>query len=564
MNLRFSNIGAEKFWRDNGISEVYAKSWFDSVRYVINSKFRLSVKLSDWINEFVKNPSSDLVLVANCIPSNPVTDLQVKEVQNWVYKNIRYKGDVEVWGMPEHWNTPDETLKKNLMVGDCVAEYEEIYTKNGLKKAKEIELGDEILSYDFESKQFCYKRIINKWNKGELNIKRVHLRNGQHIDITEDHNMLVRTNQKSSEYVKQRLKDIDLDRWWKRKIPVAKKIPYVCSVPIFEKEIYRIIGHYLAEGWKNKDGSIYSSGYELNDYIIPLLEKYDIPHTACDYGDVPRVRFLKSEFRNFLKTLKENSFDIHLSEELITLPEDYLRELLYGLWLGDGTKFQYPDKRGYKNNKEWTFSTSSEQLAKDLQRIHLYLGEPLHVWKQEHHQGLGNQPIFRLNKNSESFFNQDYGYGGLSEVSIKEVEDIGIFNCYDWEVEDTHNFVFANGTITHNCEDGAILMYVLCRLKNVPANRLLLMAGDVLVGKGASQGGHAWLAYRPFNYPLSFVFLDWCYNPDLRPVDEMTLYNVKSKFILSDSFSAYKWIWFACNEEYSFYELNDNFGGMRK
>lgn len=112
-----------------------------------------------------------------------------------------------------------------------------------------------------------------------------------------------------------------------------------------------------------------------------------------------------------------------------------------------------------------------------------------------------------------------------------------------------------------DCEDGAILMYVLCRLKGIPANRLMIMAGDVDDGK--NKGGHCWLAYRPKNYPYNFFFLDWCYWYNGNSFPARNMFDVIGKEVqefkymgsMLKSFvrqmSPYKTIWFGFNEEYS-------------
>lgn len=60
-----------------------------------------------------------------------------------------------------------------------------------------------------------------------------------------------------------------------------------------------------------------------------------------------------------------------------------------------------------------------------------------------------------------------------------------------------------------DCEDGAILIYTLGILAGVPESRLKIMCGWVKTTGG--KGGHAWCAYKPDQYPLNWVFLDWCY-----------------------------------------------------
>lgn len=113
-------------------------------------------------------------------------------------------------------------------------------------------------------------------------------------------------------------------------------------------------------------------------------------------------------------------------------------------------------------------------------------------------------------------------------------------------------------TYEGDCEDGAILMYLLCRIKGVPANRLLIAAGSV---KG---GGHAWLCYKPINYPLNYVFLDWCYWYSSKSVSQRNMFEVIGKTIREfkkshlmkgawqQSISLYYNIWFMFNEDKSY------------
>lgn len=102
-----------------------------------------------------------------------------------------------------------------------------------------------------------------------------------------------------------------------------------------------------------------------------------------------------------------------------------------------------------------------------------------------------------------------------------------------------------------DCEDGAILMYVLCRLKGVPENRLMLFAGDVANPWNKSTVGHCWLGYRPDLYPLNFVFLDWCYYYDPNTIDRRELFYIHNQTIYGSKSQKYKTIWFAFNEEVS-------------
>ena len=412
-----------------------------------------------------------------------------------------YETDLKNFKSNEYWLSPKEAFDYyviNLKAGDCFAGYEEIYTKNGLKKIEDIEVGNEVLSYDFETNKYVYKKVIKHWDKGNLKVNRIHFRNGQILDVSENHPMWHRINKTGkSQYEKQYLSKIDLNNWFKRKIPIVKKLPYTKSKPIWNKKLYRVIGHYLAEGFTDKNKwSVDSSGYELIEYIIPILEKHNIPFTEYknNFG-VPCIRFLKSNFKDYLKPLKENSFNINLSEEILTLPEEYLKELLYGMWLGDGTKKIVNITEN--SQRDWIYSTSSKKLAEDIQRIGLQLGDSYHIWKQENHQGVGDKPIYRITHNPNSCFLRDFGNDGISEVSISFIEKLNKTQMFDLTVEDTHTVIMKNGIITHQCEDTSALLYgaIVSGLKYLGydfENRLLRIDINFPVG-------HAVVSYQKSN-----------------------------------------------------------------
>lgn len=113
-----------------------------------------------------------------------------------------------------------------------------------------------------------------------------------------------------------------------------------------------------------------------------------------------------------------------------------------------------------------------------------------------------------------------------------------------------------------DCEDGAILIYVLARLKGITANRLLIFTGSV------NGGSHCWLGYKPNNYPLNYSFIDWCYLADLTAIEKrnkFSIYNQRimeyksgSEFIQSNYYN----IWFGFNEVTSYKELTYNYKGF--
>jgi intein/homing endonuclease len=456
----------------------------------------------------------------------------------WVMHNISYMSDKEVFGSTEYWSTDFETLSTKK--GDCVTENEEIITKKGIKKIKDIKKGELVLSYDFEKKEYCYKPVKEIWDKGIKKVKRVHFRNGSTIDVTEEHPLWVRTNQKHSKYEKKYLKDIDLTKWWKRKVPVAKKIPYQSEDSNWlTKNKCFIIGHYIAEGWEEKS-HICTSGYDC-PIIAEKLEKEKIPFGEGKNGNgVPIIRFHKSKFKDFLKGILKNSFEINLPNTILNLPEEKLKAFLDGYFLGDGGNLEkYVDKRGFKKSVAFYYSTSSDQLAKDLVLIHLRLGKPIYSWKCKNHKGKGNKPIWRLFFNPNSNFLKDYGYKGLSESSISYIEDIGKQKTKDIQIKDTATFFFRNGICSHNCDSGSILLHNLMVASKIPYYRIRLNAGSV------AGGGNAYITYFR-EHDNQAVVLDWCYWSNTKPVKDRKLHKDERD---------YYGIWFSSNKKHSFGEI---------
>lgn len=112
---------------------------------------------------------------------------------------------------------------------------------------------------------------------------------------------------------------------------------------------------------------------------------------------------------------------------------------------------------------------------------------------------------------------------------------------------------------TGDCEDGAILEFVLARMKGIPTNRLLILCGDVL------GGGHAWLGYKPQEYPLNFVFMDWCYWTNINSIEFRNKFfidkdNKVHEYSNKELKSNYYKVWWGINDETSITNFKYIFG----
>jgi hypothetical protein len=347
-------------------------------------------------------------------------------------------------------------------VGDCIATYVKIYMSDGsLKKVGDLKIGDMVMSYDFETQRYIKKPIINIWEKGVKPIQRVYFANGTCTDVTKNHPFWGKTS--NGKYKKTLLSEIwnfDKKTWvytssYKRKVPFVKKIPYIVKdIKWLTEDHCFIIGFFYGDGWVHgKKRTVGIGSHKVPTLIIPKLKKYNIPFsTYTSNHNVPCIRILKSSFKDFLRKLKNNSFDMDIPEILRSLPQNKLKKFIEGHFEADG--HYHKIKRGVVSKYviEKIHSTSCGKFVMRLYDMFLKLGKCLYVWRQMKHGGLGKKPIYRLHDNEYFLYKRHYGYDGISEISIKSVKNVGTYRTRDFEVQDTHAYIFENGVVAHNCE----------------------------------------------------------------------------------------------------------------
>lgn len=91
--------------------------FFEKALYwIINSKYRTSVRLSKWIKEQIYNVDPSLLLLALSLKGKN-NDETIINILRFVHKEITYKPDSEVWSMPEYWQKAITTF--DLKISDC-------------------------------------------------------------------------------------------------------------------------------------------------------------------------------------------------------------------------------------------------------------------------------------------------------------------------------------------------------------------------------------------------------------------------------------------------------------
>jgi hypothetical protein len=97
-----------------------------------------------------------------------------------------------------------------------------------------------------------------------------------------------------------------------------------------------------------------------------------------------------------------------------------------------------------------------------------------------------------------------------------------------------------------DCEDGAILVFCLCRAADISPERVFIAAGDV------DGGGHCWVRYISENWPYVLFFIDWCYYPSLKPIKSRIGYMEDKNRIIQPVNSPYIKYWFIANDKGGF------------
>ena len=121
-----------------------------------------------------------------------------------------------------------------------------------------------------------------------------------------------------------------------------------------------------------------------------------------------------------------------------------------------------------------------------------------------------------------------------------------------WQVAD-ETFLEKSG----DCEDGAVLILVLCRLAGIPYTRIRLAASHVANPYNGMMAGHAYVKYKPEFKATgdddTWVVLDWCWFYDHRAI------GWRSKF---KNLNTYREAWFEVNDwrYYGKYNLEAEFG----
>ena len=437
---------------------------------------------------------------------------------------------------------------------NCLSGDTRVYTTNrGLVELKDIQVGDSVFAFDQADRKLKEKRVVNRWNKGLRKIFRVRFSNGSEIKATAEHPILSFNKEKKRlEWKKVSEITVGDIAWMSKEIPAYKPVKFIFEVGKPRTGKYKhvkyperaslglmwLLGLYVGDGSRQYSKPLHK--YTAVVYSVPTSESIHgtLVKTAFNEFDVsPTIRldgiattFSSVVFARFLQEFgfsgdahgkripswvyaanRENrlSFlagiidsDGHVTKDgycaqIIGCNRMLLEDVRYlalssGLGASTIIKRDYPSvhKKIIINKNEAHAGDSYILKLSNIQNLKDYLKKPescekIKILKSKNKRIKANNYDI-LKKTSKK--NEWIGI-----TAVTGIEEAGIEEVFDIEVEELHNFV-ANGIIVKNCNTKRALVEKNARMQWVDGSLgskvTMLYPMSVLRGEGSSTSNY--------------------------------------------------------------------------
>lgn len=349
----------------------------------------------------------------------------------------------------------------------------------------EVEVGDQVVSYNFERGVFEPKKVLNVWNKGCRPVVKVSLTNGTSFTSTPDHKMFTGDSHRGRltprvERLSTMLEAPNSGLVMAQHIP-----PMGMTTDRRPMEMFWLDGIYLAEGYGSSDSrrdiDIANDDPVVVEAITEKLTAVGARYRVAGRPVHNYVNVHSGPVATALETLGSRSGAKKMIPSIhFAAARAQLLELLDAYATGDGHIHQ-----GKRGNRKVTYGTISKQLAYDLFLSHLLIGQPASVRFVEDHMGVGRTGIYRVHSTTPTpdhkwdaykpLFTAGNRQKNLTMIGIEGVEPVSEQTVFDIEVEDNHNFVLADsGLIVHNCDDKTLLLSALYFHAGIPSEIVIV------------------------------------------------------------------------------------------
>jgi ribonucleoside-diphosphate reductase alpha chain len=481
-----TDILAQKYFRKAGIPKIESETSVKEVVKRMSGCWRFWGETNGYFAskkdaEIYEQEMQYMVLHQMAAPNSPQwfnTGL------NWAYG---------LTGSPQghfYYNEKTKTVEKSVDTYSrpqphaCADYHTNIYTENGIKYIGEIVEKDLTGIKVFDGEKYV-KILAVKYN-GKKTVYRIKLKNGNYIELTEDHLVLG---------AEKRHKDGGIYDW----LPVSKlslgmRMQQPLLLDIKEKNIFSDeLAKARLAGWIVGDGSvgIYNNVMRLevitinsdeHDAVLNDIHEIfgkDVAYWITSFEtqnadiDGKRIHLAGKKIENFINdyNLLQRSNTAKTPKKIVYGSPQEKREFIKALFQADGcVRIRISDIR---NSGDVCLTTSSETLAfetlQTLNSLGIYARLSINIDKRENRKGT-TQVIIAYGSARESF-QQQIGFIGklknsklaqlqncvinskslplIREESIVSIEEMGIRDVYDIQTE-SGKFL-GNGIVIHNC-----------------------------------------------------------------------------------------------------------------
>ena len=395
-------------------------------------------------------------------------------------------------------------FERTLIIADEGAEVtyiEGCFTKGALvttnpdyKPIEQIKVGERVLTHTGE-----YRRVYHTQERpysGPLYTIDVYGDTTQQLEVTEEHPFLYvsreRRNERNRQWAIRWGTPKNLRRLDYLAVPINRIMESVKSFSVNvsfrrrEEEIqipstpgfFRLAGYFLAEGSTNERGYLsFSFGIHERELIedvkrllretFGLTKMDEFPHDR-NHGTSLVVSSARLA-RAFRQLFGESSGTRRIPQWMMLETPEKQRELILGVFRGDGNHYNQPNKHGRK--EIFRLTTVSPVLARQLRDVLLRLGIVAFLNRRERRHkgrqamfvvGIGGEfaaPFGRLvgvsvktslnGKKRATMFAIDerYAYVPIKRITTRVVKQVPVYN---FSVEGDESYV-AGGVAVHNC-----------------------------------------------------------------------------------------------------------------
>jgi len=407
----------------------------------------------------------------------PFVDSNIVGTFNLLESTRRYKPSLyiqvstdEVYGpIMEGAHTEDSPLNPGNPY--CLHPDTEIIMTDGtIKKIKNIEVGDTVLSFDFKKKISVPNKVKTVFKYNTNSLIRFNM-DGKVVTCTPQHRFFIKRPKRgnknklddrqdfsSLDIQEVKAKDIKIGDWISSNVKINIK-----SRPLSKEisRLARLLGYFVGDGYIKKSYAKKSGKIQqtilLADEKKEFVQHYNsfLSNKGCIYkhstkncwytqtGDIETVRLIKSLKLNKKATNKK------LPASFLTAPKRFIREFVGGLFDADGSISGHTiDICSYSN-----------KLLEQIKFMLARLGIVSHVFNHKicitdktsynsfREQIVCLKEIPKRSGKSQNTYQKNIIWRTLGSIEKIECKDQPV---YDLEIENIHNFILANDIITHN------------------------------------------------------------------------------------------------------------------